>query len=765
MIQPKLPGVSRARARWTFVLVVGVCVWTVACSDPAAKKQRYFESGNRFFKEANYPSAIIEFRNAIQIDPRFGDARKQLAESYLYVGDGRAALEEYVRAADLLPDDAVVQLKAGNLLLAARKPEDAMARADAVLRAHPDNVDALVLRGSALAGLSSYDDALTAIEQAIKIDPDRGATYTNLGLVELARGRRDEAEAALSKAVALSPKEPRARLALGNFYWAAGRTGEAEKAFDAALELEPSNVQANRFMASLKFSTGRRAEAEPYLRRIADSSGAPEASLVLVDYYLITARPKDAIARIEGLKTGRNLPEVVLRLARAHAASGDLAKSRSIVEEILKANDKDAAAQLLKGQLLLLEGKRDEAFAAIRAAVAIDPSSADAQFALGKMYAARGDGSAAQQAFREVLRINPRASGAQVELSVLQARTKPEDSIRNAEEAARNDPQNLTARLALVRSLIAARDVARAEREMSKLRAEYPNVGAVHAQDGRLALLKNDVPAARRAIESAGKLDPRSLETLAVSIALDLKQKNTAGARARLEERLKTDQSPEVLLLAANTYVALKDQAAAEKVLRAAVAADPSRNEPYAMLGSLYLSQKKLDEAFEEFESLSTRQARPVESLTMMGMILEQQGKPDLAKKRYEEAIALDSSAGTAANNLAWLIAESGENLDEALRLAQSAVTVAPDTPQILDTLGWVYYKKGLSQLAVAQFEKAIERQSNNGFYHYHLGLALIQAGDKSRGREALERALKVGTNATTSAEIRRSLGETPASR
>jgi tetratricopeptide (TPR) repeat protein len=765
MIQPKLAGRPRVRARWVFVLAVGVSVWAVGCSDPAAKKQRFFESGNRFFKEANYPSAIIEFRNAIQIDPRFGDARKQLAESYLHVGDGRAALEEYVRAADLLPDDAVVQLKAGNLLLAARKPEDAMARADAVLRAHPDNVDALVLRGSALAGLSSYDDALTAIEQAIKIDPDRGATYTNLGLVELARGRRDEAESALSKAVDLSPKEPRARLALGNFYWAAGRTGEAEKAFDAALELEPSNVQANRFMASLKFSTGRRAEAEPYLRRIADSSGAPEASLVLVDYYLVTARPKDAIARIEGLKAGRNLPEVVLRLARAHAASGDLAKSRSIVEDILKANDKDAAAQLLKGQLLLLEGKRDEAFAAIRAAVAIDPSSADAQFALGKMYAARGDGSAAQQAFREVLRINPRASGAQVELSVLQARTKPEDSIRHAEEAARNDPQNLTARVALVRSLIAARDVARAEREMSKLRAEYPNVGAVHAQDGRLALLKNDLPAARRAIESAGKLDPRSLETLAVSIALDLKQKNTAGARARLEERLKTDQSPEVLLLAANTYVALKDQAAAEKVLRAAVAADPSRNEPYAMLGSLYLSQKKLDEAFEEFESLSTRQARPVESLTMMGMILEQQGKPDLARKRYEEAIALDSSAGTAANNLAWLIAESGENLDEALRLAQSAVTAAPDTPQILDTLGWVYYKKGLSQLAVAQFEKAIERQSNNGFYHYHLGLALIQAGDKSRGREALERALKVGTNATTSAEIRRSLGETPASR
>ena len=218
------------------------------------------------------------------------------------------------------------------------------------------------------------------------------------------------------------------------------------------------------------------------------------------------------------------------------------------------------------------------------------------------MYSARGDISAAQAAFREVLRINPRAAGAQVELSVMESRSRPQEAVRTAEEATRNDPTSLFARLALARNLITARDLTRAESEMSKLRAEYSNVAAVHALDGRLALLKNDITGARSAIERAEKLEPRSIETLAVAIALDLKQNNATGARARLEERLKDGQSPELLLLAANTYVALKDQAAAEKVLRAAIAADPSRNEPYAMLGSIYLNQQKLDEAFREFE-------------------------------------------------------------------------------------------------------------------------------------------------------------------
>ena len=761
---PLAPGNGlRIQTRWVSALGLSVAILAAACTDPAVRKQRYFESGNRYFDQANYPAAIIEYRNAIKLDATFGEARKQLAEAYSRTGDTRGALEESVRAADLLPADVEVQLRAGNLLLAARKSAEAMDRADAVLKIQPENVDALVIRGTALAGLSSFDEALKAIEQAIELAPDRGATYANLGLVELARGRRDEAEKALLRAVALSPQEVRSRLALGNFYWAVGRPSDAEQAFDAALKLEPTNTLANRFMAFLMFSTGRRGEAEPYLHRLADSLPTLEGTLVLVDYYLATARPKDAIARLNALTSGQTMPGVLLRLARAHAASGDRTKALSVVEQILKANGKDAAAHLLKGRLLLQDGRRDKAFEAIRAASVADPSLADAQFALGQMYAARGDNAAAQAAFREALRINPRAAAAQVALARLGSQSNPEEAVRTAEEATRNDPTSPAARLELVRSLIAARDSSRADREMTRLRADYPNVSAVHALDSRLALLKNDMAGARAALERAEKLDPGSLEVLALAISIDFRQKDTTRARTRIEERLKQGASPELLLLAGTTYRTLKDLPAAERALRAAIDADPSRNEPYALLGSIYLNQKKLDEALREFEALSTKQQKPVGPLTMVGMILEQQGKRDLAKKRYEQVLALDSRAGTAANNLAWLLADAGEDLDRALQLAQTAVAVAPDTPQITDTLGWVYYKRGLPLLAIPQFEKSIRREPTNGWYHYHLGLAHLQAGDTVRGRAALALALKYGTNSSTGAEIRRTIGEVSA--
>ena len=87
------------------------------------------------------------------------------------------------------------------------------------------------------------------------------------------------------------------------------------------------------------------------------------------------------------------------------------------------------------------------------------------------------------------------------------------------------------------------------------------------------------------------------------------------------------------------------------------------------------------------------------------------------------------------------------------------------ETPQIIDTLGWVYYKRGLSKSAIEQFQKAIQREPNSGFYHYHLGLAFMQAGDNVRGRTTLEQALKYGTNPATAAAIRRSLEGAPAAR
>jgi tetratricopeptide (TPR) repeat protein len=72
----------------------------------------------------------------------------------------------------------------------------------------------------------------------------------------------------------------------------------------------------------------------------------------------------------------------------------------------------------------------------------------------------------------------------------------------------------------------------------------------------------------------------------------------------------------------------------------------------------------------------------------------------DEAQKAYERGLQLDGdNAAVLKNNLAWVLAEHGGNIDVALKLVQEATEKLYDNPQVTDTIGWVYYKKALGLL------------------------------------------------------------------
>jgi tetratricopeptide (TPR) repeat protein len=744
---------------------LGLVLAVAACSgDVSARRARFVERGDAYVKEGKLREAAIEYRNAVELQANDGATRARLAETYARIGDTSRALPEYVAAADLLPTDSRIQLEAGRYLLGGGRAKEALARADGVLARDPQDIDANILRGNALAGLRDLEGALNAIEEAIRIDPARGSTYTQLGYIELARGRQAESEAAFKKAVDAAPQQIDGHLALANFYWGLNRIPEAERAFEAALKVDPQHRVANRAMALFMLTTRRILQAEPYLQQLAAIEDDTASQFGLVDYYLATNRIKDAVARLEPLaQKNATAKPAKRRLARASAISGDPQKAHAILDDLLKQDAQDAETQLQKGQMLLTEGKRDEALKHVLAAVKSRPNSAIAQYSLGKIYAARGDITAAETAYREVLRLNPRAAAAQVELSqLLLAAGKSEASLQTAEEAARNQPTSVAARLALVRSLLARRDGERASRELQVLLTQRPNDAAVHVQNGVLASLQKNPTGARAAFTRALTIEPNSTEALAGLVALDLTATNLDAAKKRVDDALAKRRSPEILLLAARTYAATKDQATAERLLRNAIELEPTLLPAYGMLGQLYLQQNKLEEARKEFDALAARQAKPVAALTMSGMILQSQGNNGLARERFEKALSFDPSAAVAGNNLAWIVMDTGD-LNTALQLAQSAASAAPDVPEIMDTLGWVYYRKELTALAIPLFTRALDKSPDNPTYHYHLGMAYAQGKDTDRARSSLQRALALRSDFAGADEARRTLSGLPA--
>src|SRR5271165_5761009 len=107
-----------------FVVTCSLLAVLAGCSrDPNVRKQKYFESGERYFAEGKYHEAAIQYSNAIQIDSRFAQAHFQLSQTYLKLGDSNRAFQELSRAVELAPDNYRSHIDLANLLVTGRNPD------------------------------------------------------------------------------------------------------------------------------------------------------------------------------------------------------------------------------------------------------------------------------------------------------------------------------------------------------------------------------------------------------------------------------------------------------------------------------------------------------------------------------------------------------------------------------------------------------------------------------------------------------------------
>src|SRR5439155_25396677 len=111
------------------VLLIALALLPVACGNPEVQKQRHFKRGNEYAAGKRDEFAVIEYANAVRLDPKFGEARLKLAETYERMNNLLAALPELILAADALPDNRDAQIRAPQVLLAGGRLEAAQAPA------------------------------------------------------------------------------------------------------------------------------------------------------------------------------------------------------------------------------------------------------------------------------------------------------------------------------------------------------------------------------------------------------------------------------------------------------------------------------------------------------------------------------------------------------------------------------------------------------------------------------------------------------------
>ena len=152
------------------------------CSrDPNARKQKYLAKANSYFAQGQNQQAIIEYENAIQIDPKYAEAHFGLAQSFLKEGDAGHAYQELMRAVEYEPTNWKAQLVLGNLLLAGRQFAAARDRAQTILNSNPGDAQAQALLSTADAAMGDLPKAIGEAQQGVQMDPSRAGLLPDPG--------------------------------------------------------------------------------------------------------------------------------------------------------------------------------------------------------------------------------------------------------------------------------------------------------------------------------------------------------------------------------------------------------------------------------------------------------------------------------------------------------------------------------------------------------------------------------------------------------
>ncbi|PYS85875.1 MAG: hypothetical protein DMF70_03380, partial [Acidobacteria bacterium] len=408
---------------------------------------------------------------------------------------------------------------------------------------------------------------------------------------------------------------------------------------------------------------------------------------------------------------------------------GDIAGAKNEVDAILKNDAHDRQALILRARIEMQSGETSDLKVAIedlREVLKQEPNSrtglffmAEANFRLGQIDQARAFAGDLDRNYPDYLP----AKLMQVQITLasgdakgaLQLSSQLQDRLAKATPD-RNTSAQMLAELR-AKNLLAHGSAALRLRDTRTARADFDaaHTAAPGSTDAcnnlaLVALNENKPDEAISFYNSALAIDGVNFNALHGLINIYAAQKQTRQAHARIDQAINSQTGNASLhFLKGEIYGYEMNAQAAESEFRRALEIDGNYLPAYSALGALFVNTNQQERAIAEYQKITERRPDNATAFTLIGMLEFSRQNIDAAIDNYRKALAQDGNATFAANNLAWLYAVYGKgNLDEAVRLAQSAVQTNPEVPSFVDTLGWVYYKKGLYAAAAEQLKKAV---------------------------------------------------------
>jgi tetratricopeptide (TPR) repeat protein len=268
-------------------------------------------------------------------------------------------------------------------------------------------------------------------------------------------------------------------------------------------------------------------------------------------------------------------------------------------------------------------------------------------------------------------------------------------------------------------------------------------------------------PQAQAAFEEVLERQPHELRALRALAQSHMAAKQPGAAIAAVRQHAeKHPSSPRVQYFLGDWSLRTGDPASAREAFERAYSLDASFVEANIALIRLDLAERQLPRARSRLTEVLAHDATNTEARLLLALLAEAEHQPDEAIGHYLRVVAEQPENFVALNNLAYRFAAEHRDLDEALRFAQKAKELAPENASVDDTLGWVYYLKGVYGTALRHFQDAAKQKPADALIQYHLAMTHFQLGDLETGRRTLDEALRLNPDAPEAAMAQKLLAQ-----
>lgn len=735
-----------------------------------------------------FTASIEELREILATSPNLPEATYRLGVALVQTGEPSRAIWALEKAAEHEEYTVPSALLLASAHFTVQNYEAVVRAADRVLEVNPDQTAALQMRAQGNLGASDLEAAMQDTERLIELAPNdyrvRVMHATLLGDMR----RLDEATPAhdLVKTIGLEGGDPSIATRACIFPAVYSRDylkdneraeglyddcterfptnayvlGEAMKFFDAndgeakstelirnAVEQAPENLSLRATLANRLAKQGDVEGAEQVLLEAVESFRSAGAWNLLSNFYRARGEAKKALDAIEKVSELTGGGDDRLRFAQADLLI-DLGEMKR-AEEIARSIDEPTYAKLLRGRMLLVEGDAEGALELFEQGTRAWPNNAGARYLSGIAALRLGDFERAASELRESVRIDVKATEAARVLARLQyQRGRDGDAVRFSRMAVRRRGSDLSEVYT-----VAARSFTRLgqyqnARKSIEAMARLPGHEAAAVVE--LAELERHVTgpeAAIRAIDRSGLNlnDPANAMALRQLTEQLFAADRASEALARVDTALsKSPEAAAIHAIRGTVLLRLQRDSDAGAAFERSIELDPENGMAYAGLATVVASQGDRKRAVELFDKAAELEPDQNDFRFAAAQISREEGDIEAAEQRLRDLVKRAPGHVGARNNLAWMLAEKGEDLDLALALAQEARRLDPSS-DVLDTLGWVRFKRGETSAAVVALEQAVEAGPDASM-RYRLGVALSKAGDDDRAREMLQAAIEAGS-------------------